>query len=164
MKKIWTKIVKWWYFHIANPVVRKGEAGGFRFVFRRFTMDVETLSGNWKARWTADLHPYGALVSREGEDDIHGYCQIIYEISKLLTTDQKFAEDVVRSISKYNDRLEKNASREVVEDEIDEKIALEEMKQVQEVVEMPTKERRKYERGVDARFRKAVKKAEKLAE
>lgn len=164
MKKIWTKIVKWWYFHVANPVVRKGEAGGFRFVFRRFTMDVETLSGNWKARWTADLHPYGALVSREGEDDIHGYCQIIYEISKLLTTDQKFAEDVVRSISKYNDRLEKKASREVVEDDTQEKIALEEMKQVQEVVEMPTKERRKYERGVDGRFRKAVKKAEKLAE
>lgn len=126
-------------------------------------MDVETLSGNWKARWTADLHPYGALVSREGEDDIHGYCQIIYEISKLLTTDQKFAEDVVRSISKYNDRLEKKASREVVEDDTQEKIALEEMKQVQEVVEMPTKERRKFERGVDVRFRKAVKKAEKLA-
>ena len=127
-------------------------------------MEVETLSGNWKARWTADLHPYGALVSREGDDDIHGFAFTLYEIGKLLTTDQKFVNDIEKAIRSYGKRLDKLAAEGVVEDETEEKIALETEKQIQEVVEMDKKTRRKYERGVDCRFKSAVKKAEKLAE
>lgn len=43
------------------------------------------------------------------------------------------------------------------EDEIEEKIALEEVKAVQEYVDAPKKERRKMERDVNGRFKKAVK-------
>lgn len=164
MKKIWTKIVKWWYFHIANPVVRKGEAGGFRWVFRRFDLTIETLSGNFKAKFVADEHPYGYLAVGKDDTNIHGFALTMYEIGKLLTTDQGFVDDVQKAIVKYRKRLEKQAAGEVVEDETEEKIALETEKQIQEVVEMPKKERRKYERGVDGRFKAAVKKAEKLAE
>lgn len=153
------KFMKWWFFRVKNTTVRKGEAGGFRWRFRRFTMEVETLSGNWKARWTADLHPYGALVSRDGDDDIHGYCQIVYEISKLLTTDQKFVSAIEKAILDYDKRLR----NEVVDDETEEKAALEFERQVQEVVEMPKKERRKYSRDVDKRFKKAVKEVENEA-
>ena len=161
MKKIWTKIVKWWYFHIANPVVRKGEAGAFRWTFRRFWLDITTVSGNFKVRFIADENPYGYLAAGKEDTNIHGFAMTMYEIGKLLTTDQGFVDDVQKAIVKYRKRLEKQAAGEVVEDETQEKIALETEKAIQEVVEMPKKERRKYERGVDGRFRKAVKEAAK---
>lgn len=161
MKKIWTKIVKWWYFHIANPVVRKGEAGGFRWTFRRFWLDITTVSGNFKVRFIADEHPYGYLAAGKDDTNIHGFARMMYEIGKLLTTDQGFVDDVQKAIVKYRKRLEKKAAGEVVEDETQEKIALETEKAIQEVVEMPKKERRKYERDINGRFKKAMKDVQK---
>ena len=158
------KILKWFWFTFKNPVVRKGESGGFRFVFRRFDLTIETLSGNFKARFMADAHPYAVLVGCEKDETIHGYCTILYQIGKLLTTDAGFVGDIQKAIAKYEKRLQKQAASEVVEDETEEKIALETEKQIQEVVEMPKKERRKYERGVDGRFKAAVKKAVKEVE
>lgn len=149
---------------MANPVVKTGEKGAFRWVFRRYTLEVETLSGNWKARWTADDSPYVHLMACENDDDIREYFEIIYEVSKLLMTEQRFANDCVKAVLNYSKRLDKAAAKGVVEDEIEEKAALEFERQVQEVVEMDKKTRRKYERGVDGRFKAAVKKAEKLAE
>ena len=160
MSKIWTKIQKAWYFNCANPVIRKGEQGGFKWVFRRFWLEISTVSGNFKARWTADEHPYGYLLAGKSDDNIIGFCQMVYMLSKTLTTDQGLVNDVRKAVDKYRKRLEKEAAKGVVEDETEEKIAIEEVKQVQELVEMPKKERRKYERDVDGRFRKAVKEAE----
>lgn len=157
MKKIWTKIVKWWYFHIANPVVRKGEAGGFKWEFRRFWLTVETLSGNFKAKFMADEHPYAYLLASQGEENVHGFCQTVYLMSKMLTTDQGLVDDVQKAITKYRKRLEKQAAGEVVEDETQEKIALETEKQIQEHIELPKRERRKVERDINGRFKKAVK-------
>jgi len=156
MKKIWTKIVKWWYFHIANPVVRKGEAGGFRWTFRRFWLDITTVSGNFKVRFIADENPYGYLAAGKDDTNIHGFALTMYEIGKLLTTDQGFVDDVQRAIVKYRKRLEKQAAGDVVEDETEEKIALETEKAIQEHVELPKKERRKVERDINGRFKKAV--------
>lgn len=150
------KILKWFWFTFKNPVVRKGESGGFRWCFRRFDLTIETLSGNFKAKFMADENPYGVLVGCENEEILHGYCAILYQVGKLLTTDAGFVSDIQKAMSKYDKRLQKKAASEVVEDETEEKIALETEKQIQEVVEMPKKERRKYERGVDGRFRKAV--------
>lgn len=161
MKKIWTKIVKWWYFHIANHVVRKGEAGGFRWRFRRFWLDVETLSGNFKMRFIADEHPFGYLASSKDDTNIHGFALTMYEIGKLLTTDQGFVDDVQKAIVKYRKRLEKQAAGEVVEDETQEKIALETEKAIQEHIELPKKERRKVERDINGRFKKAMKDVQK---
>lgn len=150
------KFLKWFWFTFKNPVVRKGEAGGFRFVFRRFDLTIETLSGNFKAKFMADEHPYSVLVGCEQEKTIHGYCALLYQIGKLMTTDAGFVGDLQKALSKYDKRLQKQAESNVKEDETEEKIALETEKQIQEVVEMPKNERRKYERGVDGRFRKAV--------
>lgn len=150
-----------WYFRIANPVVRKGEKGGFKWVFRRLNMTIETLSGNFKASFTADEHPFGYLAASKDDTNIHGFAMTMYEIGKLLTTDQGFVDDVQKAIVKYRKRLEKQAAGDVVEDETQEKIALETEKQIQEVVEMPKKERRKYERDVNGRFKASVKDLEK---
>lgn len=161
MKKIWTKIVKWWYFHIANPVVRKGEAGGFRWTFRRFWLDITTVSGNFKVRFIADENPYGYLAAGKDDTNIHGFALTMYEIGKLLTTDQGFVDDVQKAIVKYRKRLEKQAAGEVVEDETQEKIALETEKAIQEHIELPKKERRKVERDINGRFKKAMKDVQK---
>lgn len=161
MKKIWQKIQQWWYFHLANPVVREGKSEAFSWRFRRFWLDVSTASGNWKARWTASEHPYAYLLVGKSDENIIGFCQFMYSLSMLLTKDQGLVDDVAKAIKKYEKRLEKQSAGEVVEDETQEKIALEEVKQVQEYVEMPKKERKKRDRDVNGRFVKAVKEVEK---
>lgn len=159
--KIKEKILKWFWFTFKNPVVRKGEAGGFRFVFRRFWLEIETISGNFKAKFMADAHPYAYLLASQGEENIHGFCSAIYMLSKTLTTDQGLVDDVYKAISKYNKRLQKQAASEVVEDETEEKIALDAEKAVQEHIELPRRERKKVERDINGRFKKAVKEAAK---
>lgn len=164
MKKIWQKIQQWWYFYLANPVVAKGERGGFKYKFKRFWLEIETVSGNWKMRSTASENPYGYLlasVNAKNEENVYGLAEIMYMLQALLTVDQGLVNDVQKAISKYEKRLEKQAAGEVVEDETEEKIALETEKQIQEVVEMDKKTRRKYSRDVDRRFKEAVKEAEK---
>ena len=116
-----------------NPIIRKGEKGGFKWVFRRFWLEITTLSGNFKARFTAAEHPYGYLLAGKDDVNIEGFCQTVYEVSMLLTTDQGFVNDIQKAIRKYSTRLEKQSK--VEEDEIEEKIALETERQVQEKVE-----------------------------
>lgn len=119
-------------------------------------MTIETLSGNFKAKFMADAHPYAYLLASQGDESIHGFCQTVYLLSKTLTTDQGFVDDVSKAISKYDKRLQKKAASEVVEDETEEKIALEQEKAIQEHVELPKEERKKVERDINGRFRKAV--------
>ena len=149
-------LAKWWYFTFRNPKMRVGEnaSGGFRWVFRRFWMEITTLSGNFRLRVTAGEHPYGYLAVGKDDKNIDGYAQTVYTVAMLLTTDQGFVNDVNKAIQKYQKRLDKAAK--VVEDETEEKVALESEKAVQEYVEMSAKERRKMERDIDGRFKKAV--------
>ena len=142
-----------------NPIVRKGEHGGFKWCFRRFWLDIETVSGNFKARFIAAEHPYGYLVAGKDNKNIEGFCQTVYEVGMLLTTDQGFVNDVVKALKKYDSRLQKSVK--VEDDETEEKMALEEVKKVQELVEKPKKERKKVEKDIDKRFKKAMKDVQK---
>lgn len=135
--KLFDKIRRAWLFTFANPVVRAGEAGGFRWKFRKFWFEVQSLSGNFKCRFTADVHPYGYLLASEGDDNIHGFAQTLYFIGKTVTTDQQLVDEVGLAFKHYNDRLEKAASEEVKEDETEEKIALEDVKQTYEKARDP---------------------------
>lgn len=141
---MFNKIRKWWWFSVNNPTVRKGEKGGFKWKFRRFWLEVSTLSGNWSAKWTAAEHPYGYLLYGKDDANIEGFCQTMYEIGMLLTTDQGFVNDIQKAIRKYSTRLEKQAK--VEEDEIEEKIALENERRVQEYVEKPRRHRTRADR------------------
>ena len=161
IRGLWSAIQKWYYFQLANPVVRKGEKGGFKWCFRRYWLSLETLSGNFKVRFTASEHPYGYLLSSRDDSQIEGFCQVLYSVGKMLTTEQQFVDDVVGAVNGYNERLMGKA--EVVEDELEEKIALEEEKKVQEYVEKPkrsTAAGRGVERGA-AKPKKVRKKAER---
>ena len=125
---------KWWFFNFRNPKVRVGANlnGGFSWVFRRFWMEISTISGNFRMRVTAGEHPFGYLVAGKSDENIEGYCQTVYTVAMLLTT----------------------------EDKDEEKIALEGEKALQERIEMSPKERRKADRETDKRFKETVKKAE----
>lgn len=153
MKK--NSFLKWWFFKVKNPVVREGEYGGFRWVFRRFTLEITTLSGNFSAVFTADEHPYAYLLAGKDDDNIKGFCQTLYQTAMLLTTEQKFVDDIQKALTQYQKRLD--AKAKVEEDETEEKAAVEEVKAVQEYVEKSPKERRKADRVTDKKFKKAVK-------
>lgn len=131
------KFRKWWLFRVENPVVRKGESGGFRWVFRRYWLDIETLSGNFKARFTASENPYGYLLAGQDDENILGFAQTLYYLGSSLTTDQKLCNDIGKAYKSFVDRLEKKAAAEVKEDEFEEKVALEEVKQIYEKVRDP---------------------------
>lgn len=146
---------------MANPIVRRGEAGGFKWTFRRFWLDIETVSGNFKARFMAAENPYAYLLASDDDSQVEGFCQILYSVGMLLTTEQEFVDSITKALRDYDKRLNKKAASEVVEDETEEKIALEEVKQVQEYVEMDEKSKKKRERETNGRFKKAVKDLEK---
>lgn len=159
MKKFFDKIRIWWYFHVANPVVRKGEHGGFKWEFRRFWLEISTVSGNFKARFIADEHPYAYLLAGKEDNNIIGFCQMIYMLGHMVTTDQGLVNDIQKAVQKYQKRLEKSV--EVVEDATEEKLALESEKAIQEHIELPDKERKKVEKDIDRRFKKVVRKSNK---
>lgn len=127
------KLKKFYYFHLANPVLRKVEAGGFKWVFRRFWLEISTLSGNFKVRFTASEHPYGYLMAGE-DNQTQGFAERLYMIGSLLTTEQKLVNDIDKALQAYSKRLEKAK----VEEE-DEDIALEEVKAIEEHAEMAKK-------------------------
>lgn len=139
-----------------NPVVRKGEASGFKWKFRRFWLDIETVSGNFKARFMAGEHPFGYLVAGETDENVHGYCQMLYMVGMLLTTDQKFVDDVTKAVREYEKRVGQAEPKDDGEE-----AALAEEKKIQELAEMEPKQRRRVERDINGRFKKAVKAVQK---
>ena len=143
MKKILAKIEKWWLFTFRNKVEYNFEFGGFKVVFRRFWMEIESVSENFKVRFLASHHPYGYLFvsAQKGNlNNIHGFCAYIYKLSHTLTTDNKLVEDVNRAMKNYDKRLAAKAAT-VVSTENDD-IDLEVVKQDHEVGKMTKKERK----------------------
>lgn len=146
---------------MSNPKVRSGEKGGFKWVFRRFWLEITTLSGNFKARFTAGEHPYGYLIAGKDDSNIEGYCQMLYMVGMLLTTDQVFANDVQKAIKRYDERMLKG--NPVVEDALEERMSIEDVKGVQERVEMSESSRRRASRETDKRIKEAIKRGDNEA-
>lgn len=143
MKQILAKIEKWWLLTFRNLIEYKFEFGGFKVVFRRFWMEIESVSENFKVRFLASQHPYGYLFvsAQKGKlDNIHGFCAYIYKLSHTLTTDNKLVEDVNKAMKNYDKRLAAKAAT-VVSTEND-GIDLEVVKQDYEVGKMTKKERK----------------------
>lgn len=159
MAEFLKKFKKFYYFKFANPVKRRGEAGGFKWRFRKYCLEIETLSGNFSARFVASAHPFGYLAAGE-DSQVQGFSERLYMIGNLMTTDQKFVDDLDKALKRYEKRLEK-----IVPDPDDsEEAALAFEKSVQEHLELPVKERKKAEKEIDKRFDEAVKKSEKQSQ
>lgn len=153
------KLQKFYYFHLANPVVLAGDGHGFRYVFRRFWLEIETASGNFKMRVMADEHPYAYLLAgvKQGHpENLFGFAETLYYLNATLTRDQGLVNDVQKALRKYENRLSKTE----LEPDDEEAQAIEEVKAVQEYVDASPKERRKMERDINGRFKKSLKKAE----
>ena len=143
MEKILAKIQKWWLFTFRNPVEYKFEFGGFKVVFRRYWMDIESISDNFKARFLASQHPYGYLYisAKQGNvENIQGYCHYLYKLAYCITTDNKLVEDINKSLRNYDKRLAAKAATAVSTEDDD--LDLETVKQNHEVSQMTNKERR----------------------
>lgn len=156
------KIQKWWLFHATNPVLKELELGAFCISFRKYWLEISTISGNFSARYTAAEYPYGYLLEslKQGkEETIHGFCERVYMWSMLILRDQKLADDMDEAVHQYHKRLE--GSVKIEENEAEEKAAIETEKQIQEFVEAPKKVQRKMERDANGRFKKAVRDLQK---
>lgn len=122
MKKILAKIQKWWLFTFMNPIEFRFVFGGFKVTFRRFWLEIESLSENFKIRFLASQHPYGYLYisAKQGNtENIQGYCHYLYKLAYCLTTDNKLVEDINRSLKNYDKRLAAQAATAVSTNEDD---------------------------------------------
>jgi hypothetical protein len=138
----------------------KGEGRGFRYCFRRFWLDIETLSGNWKMRVMACEHPFGYLLygaQHDNEQNLFGFAETMYFLSSTLTTEQKLVDEINAAIDAYEERLMSTEKKE--EDDEPEGQAIEEVKAIQEYVDATPKQKRKMERDINGRFKKSIKKA-----
>ena len=116
------KFTEGWYFHVVNRKVRKGEKGGFKWLFRRFWLEISTLSGNFKARFTAAEHPYGYLIAGEKDDNIEGYCQMLYMVAMLEEQQAvEYRSTLPRRYRKRADRETDEHIKEALKRENDEK-------------------------------------------
>lgn len=146
MKKFLTTIQGWWLLKFRNTIVQEVEFDAYKVTFRRFTMEVETKSGNFKLRTMGMLYPnsflYNALEHGD-EKMVHWFCNEVYQFVSLLTTDQGLADDVHKAFAKYYKRMEKKAesiAKEITFDE--DKLNEEVVKANIEYAKMSKKERK----------------------
>lgn len=127
------KTVRMWWnlmlFALTNSKVKEVEVGGFRFVFRKYSMLVRSLSDNWRMRVLCGEHTYGYLLESMRQnrlDNLQGYAVIMYSLAVSLTKDQKLVSDVTRDIKAYAVRVDRQAEKEAkrAEKESDEEILL----------------------------------------
>ena len=138
MKKIFTTIKGWanrlgiwWMLTFRNTLVKEVEFDAYKVTFRRFTMEVETKSGNLKLRTMGMLYPNSLLYHALEQGDtkmVEWFCNEAYQFVSLITTDQGLADDVHKAFAKYYKRMEKKA------ESIAKEITLDEDKLNEEVV------------------------------
>lgn len=150
MKKLWSNVITWFVFTFRNPSFYKEVLGGFKVEFRRFWLDIRTLSGNFRTRIMISEHPYGYLFFslKQGKiDNIRGYCQYLYSVSMALTTDQKLANEIQRSLNRSYDRRLKQEMMNESKDKDDES-AIAEVMAEKEYAGLSRRERRKASRDL----------------
>lgn len=143
MKKFLAKIQKWWLFTFRNPVRFRYDFGAFKVVFRRFWLEIESVSNNYKVRFLASQHPYGYLFvsAQQGKlDNIHGFCAYIYKISHCLTTDPKLVDEINKALKHYDMRLAAQAATAVSTE--DDEVDLAIVQQNHDAIKMTKKERK----------------------
>lgn len=107
-EKLSEKLVDLWVFGIANRKQKELIIGGFKFVFRSYTLDISSISKSWSMRLLCSEHPYGYLLAslRQGnQENLHGYAMTLFIQSTSLTKDQKLVKDVQRDCELYMKRL-----------------------------------------------------------
>lgn len=157
-QKFISSLMTWWLFTFKNKTLIEKEIGGFRFRFRRFWLDIESVADKyWSLRLRADTHPYLYLysaVQQENYEQLNGYAVYVYLTSMSLTKDQLFADDVNKAFQSFESRLmaEAKAEAKKVTDYDDQQNA-ELMKGALERGKMTRQQRRKAEREAQKRMK-----------
>lgn len=159
MKKIITTIKEWaaylrgwWLLTFRNTLVREVEFDAYKVTFRRFTMEVETKSGNLKLRTIGMLYPNSFLYNalEQGDEKIvHWFCNGVYQFVTLITQDNGLVQDVHKAFAKYYKRMEKKAesvAKEITPDE--DKLNEEVVKANIEVAKMTKAERKAHKEAI----------------
>ena len=155
MKKIMIlahKFIVWWLFNFKNKVLHEVEFDAYKVVFRKYTMEITTKSGNLKLQTTSMTYPNAFLFQSIADGDVHiveWFCNTIYQFTTLITTDVKLVQDVDKAFARYYKRMAKKAeelAKEVSEE--DETLAIEQVKFNQEYAKKTRKERKEYKKMV----------------
>lgn len=155
IKKLWGEILGWFLLAFRNPVLLKSEKGAFKVVFRRYWMEIRSLSDNFRLRMMICEHPYGYLLygAKQGnEKNLHNYCEYVYAVVMTLTTDQKFANEVQKSLNRCYERRA-NAELRKTAKERDDETAIAEVMQQAEADKMSRRERRRITRQLKKEIR-----------
>ena len=152
MKKFLTTIQGWWLLTFRNTLVKEVEFDAYKVTFRRFTMEVETKSGNLKLRTMGMLYPNSFLyhaLEQGDEKIVHWFCNGVYQFVTLITQDNGLVQDVHKAFAKYYKRMEKKAesiAKDITLD--DDKLNEEVVKANIEVAKMTKKERKAHKEAI----------------
>lgn len=132
LKRVWNLV----WFRLNDRKVRELEIRGFKYVFRKYSMEVRSISRNFSCTVLCSEHPWGYLrVSSEKgkEKNLEGYATLMYILGTSLTRDQKLVDDITRDVKSYYARLERKASKAApAESEVEEMVTLFNEKQIYE--------------------------------
>lgn len=90
------------------------EVGGFLVVFRRFCMDIKSVSGNFRMRVMGSKYPVLYLYNcfcKGRTEDIHAYCSMVYALQALVLSDSVLFGDVTEALAGYYKRVEEGAKQ-----------------------------------------------------
>lgn len=123
------------------------DVNSFRVTIKRYYMDIESVSGIFKLRLPFNTRPYLYLLAaaQQGRtDNIYGFCLTTFMTAMLCTAEQQVYNEINDAISRYIDRVQKQAAPQA--SEFDDELALREVKANVERGQMTRQQRRKAER------------------
>lgn len=124
------KFVQWWLFTFCNKTIWKGEIGAFRYCFRKYWLDIRSISPNhWNLRIGANNYPYGLLLTvvRDMQNEILAngganlkdyemvfsfFSDNIYQTTEFIFSDDKFCSALSKEIVWAMKRVLKKAENE----------------------------------------------------
>lgn len=160
MRKIFRfldKMQRWFLLTFCNVKIKTVQFPAFKVTFRKFTMEIKSLSGNFTLKTKGMIYPnaflYDALTKGD-ENLVQWYCNRMYELTTFLLTDQGLFDDVQKALTKYCKRLQvvaEQKAKEITEEE--DAIAAEQVKANIEYANMTKKQRKEYKKALREELR-----------
>lgn len=160
MRKIFRffeKLQRWFLITFCNAKIKTVQCSAFKVTFRKFTMEIKSVSGNFTLKTMGMVYPnaflYDALTKGDA-DLVQWYCNRMYELTTCLLTDQGLFDDVQKALTKYGKRLQvvaEQKAKEVTEEE--EHMAAEQVKANIEYANMTKKQRKEYKKALREELR-----------
>lgn len=155
MRKIFRffdKLQRWFLLTFCDTKIKTVQFPAFKVTFRKFTMEIKSVSGNFTLKTTGMVYPnaflYDALTKGD-ENLVRWYCNRMYELTTSLLTDQGLFDDVQKALTKYGKRLQVVAEQKAkqVTEEAD-TIAAEQVKANIEYANMTKRQRKEYKKAL----------------